>query len=124
MIKTTMIKPRLDFSDEIIDDSEPERIEHRLIQDSQRTRPTDRMGGERYQKIIDVIEITDDESLDNVPCPKSTEGTAVTFTSSESDGAMDIATSTSLSLPEVETGASTESQKVLHRSNWPSFQIH
>ncbi|EDR12487.1 uncharacterized protein LACBIDRAFT_292945 [Laccaria bicolor S238N-H82] len=97
-----MIKPRLDFSDEIIDDSEPERIEHRRAQDSQRTHPTDQMGGERYQKIIDVIEITDDERLDNVPHPKSIEGAAVTLTSSESDGAMDIATSTSLRLPEVE----------------------
>lgn len=106
-----MIKPRLDFSDEIIDDSEPERIEHRRAQDSQRTHPTDKMGGERYQKIIDVIEITDDERLDNVPHFKSIEGTAVTFTSSESDGAMEIATSTSLSLPEVETGASISSLK-------------
>jgi hypothetical protein len=112
-----VIKPRLDFSDEIIGDSEPERIEHRRILDSERTHPTDRMGGERYQKIIDVIEITDDERLDNVPHPKSTEGTAVTITSSESGGAMDIATSTSLSLPEVEIGASSSSQKVLHRSN-------
>ncbi|KIK08351.1 hypothetical protein K443DRAFT_1458 [Laccaria amethystina LaAM-08-1] len=119
-----MIKRRLDFSDEIIDDSEPERIEHRRIQESERTHPTDRMGGERYQKIIDVIEITDDERLDDVPHPKSTEGTAVTLTSSDSGGAMDVATSTSLSLSEVEIGASISSQKVLHHSNWSSFQIH
>lgn len=107
-----MIKPRLDFSDEIIDDSEPERIERRLVQDSRRTHSTDRMGRERYQKTIDVIEITDDERLDNVPQSKSTEGTAVTLTSSESDGAMDIATSTSLGLTEVEIGACISSQKV------------
>jgi len=111
-----MIKPRLDFSDEIIGDSEPERVEHRLVQDSQRTHPTDRMGGERYQKIIDVIEITDDERH-NVLHHKLTEGTAVTLTSSESDGGMDIATSTSVTLPEVEIGTSISSQKVLHRSN-------